>query len=108
MATQWKAPAVVGVTDGELATGGVALLRSPLTLKSGGPVQVVSVAGKSAKVTVPVGLAAPDGPRTVAASEMAVPSGPPAEAVVVTVGLAAVMVTGSAPVPVHGELTGPL
>jgi hypothetical protein len=38
-------------------------------------------------------------------SEMAVPSGPPFEAVVVTVGVPAVMVTGSELVPVHGELT---
>ena len=60
------------------------------------------------KVTVPVGLAAPAGPLTVAASEMAVPRGPPLEAVVVTVALPAVIVTGSELGPVHGEATGPV
>ena len=53
-------------------------------------------------MTVPVGL---NPPLTVAVSEIDVPTGPPGEGVVVMVGVAWVMVTGSAP---QAELTAVL
>ena len=65
----------------------------------------VTITAGTATVTT---TASAGGPLTVALSETAVPRGPPAEAVVVTVGLAEEMVTGSEPVPVQGERTGPL
>ena len=64
-----------------------------MEVKTGVPVQVVSPGANSSKVTVPVGLKPP---LTVAVSQMEVPTGPPAEGVVAMVGVAWVMVTGSA------------
>src|SRR5262244_732880 len=114
------APTVTALADGVVAivavagvmvTGSTAqpevtvLPMSPLEeVKTGVPLQVVSVGGKSWNVIEPVGLKPP---LKVAVSWIVVPTGPPAEGVVPIVGVALVMVTGVQAVLADGLLTSP-
>ena len=94
-------PAAAGVKEPEVTTIW-RVASDTLDVNSGVAVQVASPGPNRLKVTVPVGLTPP---LTVAVSKMEVPTGPPAEGVVAMVGVAWVMVTGSAAQP---ELTAPL
>ena len=67
-----------------------------MDVNTGVPVQFASPGPNRLKVTVPVGMTPP---LTVAVSKMEVPTGPPADGVVAMVGVAWVMVTGSAAQP---------
>src|SRR5215831_5614270 len=101
MATQRKMPAALAVKLPDVAV----LPMSPLEeVKTGVPLQVVSVGGKSWNVIEPVGLKPP---LKVAVSWIVVPTGPPAEGVVPIVGVALVMVTGVQAVLADGLLTSP-
>ncbi len=79
------------------------MARPPLSglveVNTGVPLQVASLGGNSWKVTVPVGL---NPSVTVAVSKIKVPTGPPTEGEVPTVGVALIMTTSSAEQP---ELT---
>src|SRR5215831_15943551 len=75
-------PAAVVANEPEVA---LPALSELVDVKTGVPVQVVSPGGKSAKVTVPVGLLPP---LTDAVSLIAVPTTPPAEGAVAIAGTA--------------------
>jgi hypothetical protein len=110
MATQFQVPGALVGNEPEMA---VPALSGLVEVKTGVAAQVGSLGGKSWKVTVPVGsaLSAPVSGSpgslgnvvegvgagvgagvalTVAVSEIEVPTGPPAEGVVVMVGVASV------------------
>src|SRR5262249_26380551 len=90
MATQRYVPAAVVVKEPEVAVPALSGLGGG---KTRARVQVVLPGAKSSKVTLAVGLKPP---ATVAVSEIAVPTGPPAEGAVEIVGVARVVGTGSA------------
>ena len=84
-----------GVKEPEVTTIWRAAMDT-LEVNSDVPVQVASLGPNRLKVTVPVGVTPP---LTVAVSKIEVPTTPPAEGLVAMVGVAWVMVTGSAAQP---------